>query len=124
MPASRPLQTRRFVRSLLIARDSTRDRGRAGRRLLESAAYGLHYQRLGPLKLLVAGRQVPEDPAGEQLLDRTVEAHRGEIGRDVLLERAVRASRFADRGDHPVRLADLVEVLAAEAVRRARDLHD
>src|SRR3712207_1734493 len=124
-PASRPLQTRRLVRSLLIAGvDSTRDSGTTGRGLLQPPAYGLHYQRLRPLKLLVRSWQISEDPAGQELLDRTVEAHRGEVGGDVLLERAVGARGLHDRRDHRVGLADLLEVLAAERVRGARDLDD
>src|SRR3954447_13702213 len=80
IPASIPLQRSRFVRSLFKGADSTRDGGGAGSCRLQAAAYGLNYQRLGPLKLLIGGRQVTEDPAGEELLDRPVEAHRGEVG--------------------------------------------
>src|SRR4051794_18371611 len=118
MPASMPLQIRRLVRSLVMrSGDSTRDGGGAGASRLEAATYGLHYQRLGPLKLLVGRRQVAEDPPGQELLDRAVEAHRGEFGRDVGLERAVLAGAVDDRRDHPVGLADLVEMGGAEGVR-------
>src|SRR3954451_24426117 len=106
IPASIPLQRSRFVRSLFKGADSTRDGGGAGSCRLEAAAYGLNYQRLGPLKLLIGRREVAEDPGREELLDRAVEAHRGEIGRDARLERAVLASAVDDRGHHRVRLAD------------------
>src|SRR3954471_2542913 len=102
--------------------DSTRDGCVARAGLLEAPAYGLHYQRLCALKLLVRSWQISEDPARQELLDRAVEAHRGEVGGDVLLERAVGARRLDDRRDHPVGLADLLEVLAAERVGRTRDL--
>src|SRR3954454_10447175 len=124
IPASIPLQRSRFVRSLFKGADSTRDGGGAGASRLETAAYRFNYQRLGPLKLLVGRGQVAEDPAGEELLDRAVEAHRGEVGRDVGLERAVLAGAVDDRGDHRVRLADLVEMRGPERVRRAGDLDD
>src|SRR5205085_12635869 len=82
-PASRPLHIRRLVRSLLIgAGDSTRDGGGVRGGGLEAAAYRLDYERFRPLELIVAGRQIAEDPAGEELLDRPVEAHRGEVGGD------------------------------------------
>src|SRR4051795_3119405 len=125
MPASMPLQIRRLVRSLVMrSGDSTRDGGGAGASRLEAAAYGLHYQRLGPLKLFIGRRQVAEDPPGQELLDRAVEAHRGEFGRDVGLERAVLAGALDDHGDQVVGLADLAEVVAPERVRRTRDLDD
>src|SRR3954468_5176187 len=124
IPASIPLQRSRFVRSLFKGADSTRDGRGAGARRLETATYGLNYQRLGPFKLLIGGGQVAEDPAREELLDRAVEAHRGEVGRDVRLERAVLARAVDDRRDHRVRLADLVEMRGAERVGRARDLDD
>src|SRR4051794_30497907 len=105
-PASRPLHINRLARSFPIRRRTlTRDRGR---RSFEAAADRLDDERLGALELLLGLRQHPEDPSGQQLLDRTVEAHGREVGRDVGLERAVLARLLDDPGDQVVRLADLL----------------
>src|SRR4051794_10427023 len=108
---------------------TTRRRARSRHRVaggsdLEPAADRLHDELLGPLELLLARGQDSEDPAGQKLLDGPVEAHRGELGGDVRLERAVVARLVHDLGDQVVGLADLAEVVAREGVRRARDLHD
>src|SRR3954454_16506394 len=81
----------------------TRRRARSSHRVaggsdLEAAADRLHDELLGPLELLLRRGQDPEDPAGQKLLDRPVEAHRGELRRDVRLERAVAARLVHDLG--------------------------
>ena len=55
---------------------------------LEAPADRLDDQPLGALEVLLALGQQPEDPAGEQLLDRAVEGHRGEARFDLGLEDA------------------------------------
>src|SRR5436190_10330150 len=91
---------------------------------IKSPADRLDDRRLRLLVLDLPIGQHPEDPAGEDLLDRPVERERREARRDLALEGA-RFLRFAhDVADERVRLGDLVRVAHAERVRRAHDLDD
>src|SRR5207245_10894922 len=56
---------------------------------LKPAADRLDDERLGALDLLVRLGDDVEDPGGQELLDRAVEAHGRELARDVRLERPV-----------------------------------
>src|SRR3954465_4812061 len=114
-PASRPDQSSRFERSSLI------ERGVLSRAGVETFADGLHDE--GPRLIELLGHEA-EDPPGEHLLDRAVEAQRGELRRDVGAELPARLALGHDRGDERVGLADLGQVRAPERVRRARDLND
>ena len=71
----------------------------------------------------VAGDQL-EHPAGEKLLDRAVEPHRGELRVDVLAKGARSLAVGDDLGDHVVGAADLRQVGAPERVRRPGHLDD
>src|SRR6187399_114018 len=53
---------------------------------LETVADRRHQQGLCLVEVAVGGRDHLEDPAGEELLDRPVEGHRGEVGVDVAAE--------------------------------------
>ena len=91
---------------------------------LQAAADGLHDHLLGLLERLRGGRDRLEDPCREHLLDRTVEAKRGELGREVAAERAGVLSLADDLRDALVSPADLVQVCAPEGVGRPCDLDD
>src|SRR5690349_1955489 len=121
-PDRRPAQARRLTRSLSIRPLLLSDRARGMR--LEAAADRLDDEGLRVLELGRTGRQDLEDPAREDLLDRPVEGHRGELRGDVGAERAVALAGLDDLGDARVGLADLGEMARTEAVRGARDLDD
>src|SRR5688500_10474448 len=122
-PASRADQARRLTMSLSMAPESMR-RPRREASWLQAPADGLRDVVLGQLRGVVALVEEAEDPAGEDLLDRSVEGHRRELGGHRVAELA-RALRFLhDPLDLPVGLGDLAEVRRSEGVRRARDLDD
>src|SRR5680860_1466692 len=116
-PASMPLQTSLLTTSLSIGARPYLSR-------LETVADRRRYKGLCLLEVGVGGGGQLEDPAGELLLDRAVEGHRGERGVDVAAEGARLLPVGDDLGDRVVGAADLRQVGAAEGVRRAGDLDD
>src|SRR5829696_4398466 len=120
--ASNPDHMRRLTISLSVMSPESSRRFRRVR--LETVADRADDEVLGALIVAVRLLQQPEDPAGQDLLDRAVERHRGELGPHAVAERAVRLRLAHDLRDQPVRLADLGKVRAPERVRRARDLYD
>src|SRR3954449_7415139 len=87
-PASIPDQTRRFTVSCCIAGGLYPDSGRRPRPrsgvglgvlAVQAAADRLHDATLGGVEIRLLLGEGVEDPAGEHLLDRPVEGHRGEL---------------------------------------------
>ena len=72
----------------------------------------------------LALREQAEDPSGQHLLDRAVERHDRELGRDLGAELAGLLRLLDHAADQRVGLADLADVRRAERVRGARDLDD
>src|SRR6185437_10926864 len=98
-PATRPAQTSRLTISFSMRRPYLSR--------LEAVADRSRDKTLCLLEVGVGGGDQLEDPAGEQLLDRAVEGHRGEVGIDVAAERPRGLPLGNDLRDRVVGAADL-----------------
>ena len=122
IPASRPDQTSRLMRSLSVMARGVKHTARRGASRPPQIVSTT--KRFASSKSSSPSCEHPEDPAGEHLLDRAVERHRREVG--VTSSRnCPSACAVARRCRRSVEgLADLARWRRAERVRRARDLDD
>src|ERR1044072_7427378 len=116
-PASMPLQTSRLPISLSIVPRPYLSR-------LETVADRRRDKSLCLVEVGIGGGDQLEDPAREELLDRAVERHRGEVRVDVAAEGIRLLTLGDDLGDRVVGTADLRQVGAPERVGGAGDLDD